>query len=487
MKSRRSCRTPVRGAVLVQFAMLSWAIMGIMAVAIDLGMLRSVQSAMRTGTEAAALEGMRQRDSFDCPPLALPDDCALFRDLRRRIAARRALAQVYDEDLDLATRNVYSRLGVGGFIDTGIDTTGELLPDGLDEDLDAYNPSDTGFIPFQLNVDDNFAHGDMVAGDFAAVGGSTDSLEGAAYDRPDFTELTPVQGARSNSFLVRMRRGNDPFGLDRVDGVSSSGPAVPILFGLGAMISKAESSRYDPRTDGFTVRSTAIAGARPALAVGVADLGGDYDGYLPFTNLGGGRWSTIVIDANRWTECVTINDTPQVFTVTPDGAIQIEDALLFGCVGAEAQNIGRAVSVEGTGGRIVEFGNTVSPLTGTFDPAEVLANRPLLLDRVFYVPLVRTFRPAGIGFDPGCADPSDPSCYEVIGFGGFRVVDVSPPAGLPGVALRMVNLPTVMAKENATSLLRSAASRFANMNPYVRQAYQALEGSAHVQAPVLVR
>lgn len=491
---RRRTRQPRRGAVLVQFGMLSFAIMGIMTVAIDLGLARSVHGTMRNGAEAAALEGLRQRDAFRCPSGTLPDACALLRDLWRRLEARRALSLVFDEDLDLATRNIDIKLGMGGFLETGINNTGDLETTGLDETLDAYNPVAVGVLPFQLNEALNEAHGDMVAGDFQRPLVQT-AGEDSNYDRPDFLNLAPLAAADADSFLVRTRRGTDPFGLDRVLGVSSSGPPIPILFGLGSLISKDPAERYDPRRDGFTVRSTAIATARPALAVGLADPGGAYGGCLPFAEVAGGSWTTLAFDAHLWEVCtgqvpgVDGLPLPDLFIVSPTGLVRrLSSSVIDPC-----QNpvllaaVARLVTIEGTGGRIVEFGNSVAPVTSNFDSTEVLANGPQLIGRRFYQPVLRTFRAGEVGYDPGCSNTNDPDCYQVVGFGAFEVVDVFEPVSEPGVAIQVRRLGRIMAEENGTALLRSANARFANAGPYVRQAYDALAALPHVQAPVLAR
>jgi hypothetical protein len=60
-----------RGYVLILFAMLLFAILGLAALVIDLGMARLTQRQMQTAVQSAALEGLRFRDGF--PPSVLTD------------------------------------------------------------------------------------------------------------------------------------------------------------------------------------------------------------------------------------------------------------------------------------------------------------------------------------------------------------------------------------------------------------------------------
>jgi len=110
-----------------------------------------------------------------------------------------------------------------------------------------------------------------------------EAVEDSVYRRSDFVPANPnPQGGLGNtpddSFLVRMRRTNNFQGLDAIPGVSSSGPALPFLFGRGTVMSVNQAGPfggYNPRVHGLTVRATAIADARPALAVGTSlALGG---------------------------------------------------------------------------------------------------------------------------------------------------------------------------------------------------------------------
>lgn len=75
--------------------------------------------------------------------------------------------------------------------------------------------------------------------------------------------------------LVRMRRVSPAGQLDSVQNVSSHGPAVPLLFGLGSTIHAAEGGTRDIRRDGLSVRATAIASGVPVLSAGPLQFSDD--------------------------------------------------------------------------------------------------------------------------------------------------------------------------------------------------------------------
>jgi hypothetical protein len=118
----------------------------------------------------------------------------------------------------------------------------------------------------------NRQFGDIVAGTYIPDGSH---VEASNYLREDFDSAGPLQQSwRALSYLVRMRRTGDSNPFDNVTNVSSSGPPVPLFFGLGSTIHAADGSGYDPRRDGIKVRATAIASVMPVYSIGP----------LPFTD-----------------------------------------------------------------------------------------------------------------------------------------------------------------------------------------------------------
>ena len=249
------------GFLLIQVSFLLLVLMGLAALVIDMGMARATQRFLQSSADAACLDGLRFRD-------AVPGDPSVS-DLERRRSAARVASLVHDEDLDLNTAPEDFLLGAGPQFETGVgginDPGGGLLVG-----QGPYMPA------LRTNAEGNEVHGDLVAGSFTAVdptdaGNSRWHDESFNYLRNDFQVVSPTDAPSAPAFLARLRRTNDRDGFDRQDGVSSAGPTVPFLFGLGSgVLSSDNPDVYDPRRDGITVRATAIADARPVLAAGIA-------------------------------------------------------------------------------------------------------------------------------------------------------------------------------------------------------------------------
>ena len=224
-----------RGTILVQFALFVFAFFAIAATAVDLGVARFSQLAMQGAADAAALEGMRVVDATD--------------DATRRAIAAALVSRSFDDDLDPSNGDELA-LGAGPTITlenglAGIQASALLS-------VDPGNPA-----AYDPNLEPNLLdlpHGDMVAGTF--VPGELDPVESADYTRADFSP-----GASDSAFLVRLRRTNDPLGLDEQAGVSSSAPTLPYLFALGSLIAP------ESRVAGITVRATSIASTRPTVSI----------------------------------------------------------------------------------------------------------------------------------------------------------------------------------------------------------------------------
>jgi hypothetical protein len=262
--------------VLGLFALLLFALLSIMTLVIDLGLVTLTRVQMQQAADTAAVEGLRGRNpGFDD---GFKGDC-----LRRRSAANLA-AWTFDDDFDPTSDAL--QLGAGPDV---------ALVDGVG-DLDAgaaieLSPSRVYSPQLQRNQSGNVAHGDMVSGAFAytadprpqeasdylradfaplpPIGPGTNGLAGCPRD-DDFTGV-PASGAtplRDPAFLVRLRRTPDRDGLDDVPDVSSRGSTLPLLFGRGTTIQPGPDAGFSVRRDGLTVRATAIADQRPALRVG---------------------------------------------------------------------------------------------------------------------------------------------------------------------------------------------------------------------------
>ncbi len=249
-------RHPRGGAILLQVSFLLLVLMGLLAVVIDLGIARASQTFLQAGADAAALEGLRLRDSIPGDPVGS--------DLTRRMAASRAASLVYDEDLDPMTGPDAFVLGAGPQFETGVQ--------GVDMPAGGLLVGQGPYLPvLQDNVTANEVHGDLVAGTFTENPGAPQwHAETSAYLRTDFAPSAAADSPTSDAFLARIRRTNDLQGLDNQPRISSSGPTLPFLFGLGSgVLTTDDANVYDPRRDGITIRATSIADARPVVAAGV--------------------------------------------------------------------------------------------------------------------------------------------------------------------------------------------------------------------------
>jgi len=243
------------------------ALLGVLTLTLDWGWVVLSRRQMQTGVNAAALEGLRgQGDpSYDA------DDQTL-----RREQARRLLRVNFDDDFDLAANNTTIGAGIDRSLVQGVGLRQATLGDGsgLNSILDAR--SNYSFRPdaFALNLD-NAVHGDMLVGRFDET--DTDHAESSFYVRSDYTESNGVD--LDNGFLIRMRRTNDPDGLDEIAGISSRGGGLPLMLGLLSWL-RAEpvDAESSIRRDGVIVRATAISQGQPATAISSATPSGLFPG-----------------------------------------------------------------------------------------------------------------------------------------------------------------------------------------------------------------
>ncbi len=288
-RPRGLCREPFRaaprgrrGVVVLFVAFVFIAFLGLCAVVVDLGIARTTQLQMQTSADVAALEGLSGRDA----PVPDPDQ-------QRRQTASLLAQLVFDEDLDPATGPDQYRLGAGLVLGTGVsgvnDPTGGVLYPGA-----PWIPS------LQLNVASNLQNGDLVAGAFTALDPTDPSRVDWHDESSDYSRLDFSPEGRGTAFLARLRRTRPNQPLDRVAGVSSAGPTLPDLFGLGsAALGTPDPAAYDPRRDGITVRAAAIADARPVTAAGLARPG--LPGLAPLaTGATGSEVRWLSFDAAAW-------------------------------------------------------------------------------------------------------------------------------------------------------------------------------------------
>lgn len=252
--------------MLVLFVLLVWGMLGIGSLVIDWGYVNLTRVQMQNVADAGAEEGLRLRDVAPEDPVAS--------DLNRRVAVSQLAAWTYDDDFDLTDDLLQFGAGPDVFL-TGGQT-----------DLNAMQTVDVRSAPvykprLQWNDEANARHGDMVSGTFGIPdpGCSVEAprRECANYTRIDFVPAEVNASPTADAFLVRLRRSMkpEPFqgqaGVDNVPGVSSAGPTLPLLLGLGSPL-QAQIDSPGIRFTGVTVRATAIADARPVRGVGLPDI-----------------------------------------------------------------------------------------------------------------------------------------------------------------------------------------------------------------------
>lgn len=246
-----------RGSALIPFAIFVVAILGLAALAIDLGQANLTRRQMQAATDAAALEGVRWRDTVP--------------DLERRLLASQAVARLFDADGDLTTEDDLfgagpqlsiigkTSLDAVGQLSVGDATTGSTRP--LYRRRELVDGSRPGWL--ELNLP-NRRIGDMLAGTYRDDRPHTDGQVLAStwrpYLRPDFRPI-----ATQRDFLARMRRTDTSFRRDRIEGVSSAGPPLPWLFARGSTL---RGTTGQGLAEGIDVRTTSIARRDTARTVG---------------------------------------------------------------------------------------------------------------------------------------------------------------------------------------------------------------------------
>lgn len=273
-----------RGTVTLQFAMFAFGFFALAAVVVDMRIDMLTQQRMQDATDFAALEGMRYRDRFG--------------DTDRRQRTRESIEEFFDDDFTPSNGDAIG-MGAGPLISlVGGD------PESNANALIVVDPNNRVYHPVPQTNFPNQPHGDLVAGVY--LGGAATHEEFADYSRTDFNPSASGNGVGAISqaqpnFLVRLRRTNDLLGLDDIPGVSQSAPPIPLLFGLGSLVQRTPGQAYNPRTDGITVRSTSIGGARRAVTAAGPGPAFGFPALQNFVLLapgGGALWDSLGVNAS---------------------------------------------------------------------------------------------------------------------------------------------------------------------------------------------
>jgi hypothetical protein len=344
--------------MLVQVALIVFALCGLLSLVVDVGAVRLTQGQMQNAADAAALEGLRKRDVGLRTPAGQFVNDPFASDCLRRAAANRMVRRTFDDDFEPANGDVY-QFGAGPIV--GLTDGATTLHAGQTISV----PEPHVYKPDPQMNQQNQVYGDMVSGRFCytadpvpSEGGQyevqdivcTEEQRGSGtYARNDFNpSLTvptppaalsecpapddavpvpwPVGGSGSlstvndSAFLVRLRRSNEfaDVGGQVEPSVASSGPTLPLTFGKGTTIfGDDRNGGYSVRRDGLTVRATAIASVQPAMHVGLPRINPLQPGVTPFAMV-----DTCVQSPTgaAVTLTVSINPTTGVMTRTGAGA-----------------------------------------------------------------------------------------------------------------------------------------------------------------------
>ena len=240
-----------KGAVLVWFAILVFALLPIVALVVHTGMVTLARRQMQTAVNSAAVEGFRFRDIETID--------------QRRQRTSDLVQDLFDDDFDLTSDTRHFGAGPQLSLTQGV----QIGASDFHASRRLQIPASRSYKPQpRLNLADNNPAGDLVAGTYNASAashseGNDESDPDFPYDRGDFSavSLTDASNGNFDAFLVRLRRSGETFSGD----VGTSGPPVPFLFGRGLFGGTEFMSR---RERGTIVRATAIAHQHRVKAVG---------------------------------------------------------------------------------------------------------------------------------------------------------------------------------------------------------------------------
>jgi hypothetical protein len=287
--SRRPQIPKRRGQSLILVFFVLIALAGVLALTFDYGFVLLARRQMQTGVNAAALEGMRGKGSQG---VNVTDD-------ERRADAQKVLHLNFDDDLNFDDNATTIGAGIDSSLVTRVPpkisefTYQTELGDGSGTANLLANRSQYIYRPdIQLNLT-NEPHGDMVFGFYDRNQDSHSEFvtsDKRSYERDDFVINKPASPDPTtdfvDAFLVRMRRTNDPHGIDRVSGISSSGGGLPMMLGhFGWILADQPNGSHDIRRDGTVVRASAIAASQPIVAVFATSQSSESSVYqlLPYT------------------------------------------------------------------------------------------------------------------------------------------------------------------------------------------------------------
>jgi hypothetical protein len=215
----------------------------------------------------------------------------------------------------------------------------------------------------------------VVAGAFDASGTPEET---SSYARGDFTPAPAATSPSAGALLVRLRRTRPGNALDTEAGVSSTGPALPLLFGRGTTIRGADpDDGYSVRHHGLSVRAAAIAGTTPAAAVGRrrpelalpgaaaftvrADFWSTLPLDVPTSTASGPAGSFVAVADQAWRigDSVVAAACPTTSAAPPTGPVTGVVVPVFECVGTVARVVAFGVADVDAAGTLVRRASRV--------------------------------------------------------------------------------------------------------------------------------
>jgi len=349
--------------MLIQLVFFTLMLLGVAALTIDLGIVHLTQTQMQASVDAAALEGLRGRDSVNA---SLPQECVgLTPEDARRCAAHYIARQSADIVGTLAEAEITLNPSANPAALADPDLNALAQPVRLmDYGTDATVPGT--FVP---DLQGNYVaqqqkeYGDLVSGCFDPQQPPTEesALSATPYHRADFNASCASKG----SFLARLRRtaisrfGSDlpNHDIDQDPGVSCTGAPLPFLFGLASPIRGSNPTVYSPRVDGVTVRATAIANSAPVTQVG-PPVTVTLPGTPPPPPLVLPGWGPVTIRSDEWTTIDTgANPAPVTFCNT-GGSLTTYDAVHLVCT---TNQIGFSLSSPAAQSGAMKVGDPITP------------------------------------------------------------------------------------------------------------------------------
>ena len=225
--------------MLVQIALIVFALVGLLSLVVDIGYARLTQGQMQSAADAAALEGLRQRDvGVRNLVTGVTVNDPFASDCLRRAAANRIVRRTFDDNFDPIDGDPGYQFGAGPVIDRteGVTSVHALQTISVPE-AHVYKPDP------QLNQQ-NQVYGDMVSGRFCYTSDPVPS-EGGTYELQDIVCDEPQRGTGTysrNDFNPNLTSPGAPAALAECPAPDDVPPTPWPLGGTGTLTTVNDSA-----------------------------------------------------------------------------------------------------------------------------------------------------------------------------------------------------------------------------------------------------